>query len=97
MGSGFILVLLPIMSNIIAPTQRVCPPPLNIQPVVIVRGLKRQQAAALTNFVGCFLLVLSNLFFLLLLSALNDLIGPSAGPLARTTYSIPESLPRKGR
>ena len=28
--------------------------PLNIQPVVVVRGLKRQQVAALTNFVGCF-------------------------------------------
>ena len=38
--------------------------PANIQPVVVVRGLKRQQAAALTNFVGCFLLVLSNFFFL---------------------------------
>ena len=24
--------------------------PINIQPVVVVRGLKRQQAAALTNF-----------------------------------------------
>ena len=32
--------------------------PLNIQPVVIVRGLKRKQAAALTNFVGCFLVTL---------------------------------------
>ena len=47
----------------------------------------RQQAAASTNFVGCFLLSLS--YFSLLLSALNDLTGPSAGPLARTTYSIP--------
>ena len=28
--------------------------PLNIQPVVVVRGLKRQQVAALTNIVGCF-------------------------------------------
>ena len=28
--------------------------PLNIQPVVVVRGLKRQQVAASTNFVGCF-------------------------------------------
>ena len=30
--------------------------PLDIQPVVVVRGLKRQQAAALTNSVGCFFL-----------------------------------------
>ena len=61
-------------------------PPLNIQPVVVVRGLKRQQAAALTNFVGCFLLALS---YFCLLSVLNDLAGPSAGTLALTTYSIP--------
>ena len=60
--------------------------PLNIQPVVVVRGLKRQQVAALTNFVGCFL-SLSLSFFSS--SALNDLAGPSAGPLARKTYSIP--------
>ena len=66
--------------------------PLNIQPVVVMRGLKRQQAAASTNFVGCFLLVLFSFFFLLLLSALNDLTGPSAGPLAQITYSIP-SIP----
>ena len=58
-----------------------------IQPVVVVRGLKGQQAAALTNFVGCCLLALA--YFSLLLSALNDLTGPSAGPLACTTYSIP--------
>ena len=64
-------------------------PPFNIQPVVVVRGLKRQQAAALTNFVGCFLLALSFPFSLLLLSALNGLTGPSAGPLARIPYSIP--------
>ena len=38
--------------------------PLNIQPVDVVRGLKRQQTAASTNFVGCFLLVLSYFFFL---------------------------------
>ena len=38
--------------------------PFNIQPVVVVRGLKRLQAAALTNFVGCFLLALSYFFFL---------------------------------
>ena len=37
--------------------------PLNIQPVVVVRGLWRQQAAALTNFVGCFLLALFYFFF----------------------------------
>ena len=37
--------------------------PLNIQPVVVVRGLKRQQVAALTNFVGCFFLALSYFFF----------------------------------
>ena len=55
--------------------------PLNIHPVVVVRGLKRQQAAALTNFVGCFLLALSYFFFLLFLTALNDLTGPP--------YSIP--------
>ena len=61
--------------------------PLNIQPVVVVRGLTRQQTAALTNFVGCFLLALILFLFSLLLSALNDLTGPSAGPLARTTYS----------
>ena len=47
--------------------------PLNIQPVVVVRGLKRQQASALTNFVGCFLPALSYFFFLLFLTALNDL------------------------
>ena len=56
--------------------------PLYIQPIVVVKGFKRQQAAALTNFVGCFLLTLINSFFSLLLSALNDLTGPSAGPLA---------------
>ena len=38
--------------------------PLNIQPVIIVRELKRQQTAASTNFVGCFLLVLFYFFFL---------------------------------
>ena len=54
-----------------------------------MRGLKRQQAAALTNFVGCFLPALSHFFFLLFLTALNDLTGPSAGPLAQITYSIP--------
>ena len=52
-----------------------------------MRGLKRQQAAASTNFVGCFLLALSSFFFSLLLTALNDLTGPSAGPLAQLTYS----------
>ena len=67
-------------------------PPLNIQPVVVVRGLKRQQAAASTNFVGCFLLALS--YFSLLPSALNDLTGPSAGRLVQNTYSIPfHSIP----
>ena len=53
---------------------------LNIQPVVVVRGLKRQQAASLTNFVGCLLLALSYFFFLF---PLNDLT------LSRITYSIP--------
>ena len=37
----------------------------------------------------CFLLALSFPFSLLLLSALNDLTGPSAGPMARIPYSIP--------
>ena len=55
-----------------------------------MRGLKRQQAAASTDFVGRFLLALS--YFSLLLSVLNDLTGPSAGPLARTTYSIFHSI-----
>ena len=40
-----------------------CPPlgelhprhPLNIQPIVVMRGLNRQYGAALTNFVGSFL------------------------------------------
>ena len=68
--------------------------PLNIQPVDVVRGLKRQYAAASTNFVGCFLLALSYFFFSLLLSALNDLIGPSAGPSAQITYSIPLTVYR---
>ena len=54
--------------------------PLNIQPVVVVRGLKRQQVAALTNFVGCFFFLALSSFFSP--SALNDLVGPSAGPLA---------------
>ena len=36
--------------------------PLNIQPVDVVRGLKRQQTAASTNFVGCFLLTLIPFF-----------------------------------
>ena len=40
--------------------------PLNIQPVVIVRGLKKQLVAALTNFVGCFFSLLSYFFFLIL-------------------------------
>ena len=63
-----------------------CVCPFNIQPIIVVKGIKGQQAAALTNFVGYFLLALSY-FSLLLLSALNDLTGPSARPLARTTYS----------
>ena len=33
-----------------------------------------------------------SILFFLLLSALNDLIGPSAGPLAQTAYSIPYSM-----
>ena len=52
---------------------------LNIQPVVVVRGVKRQQTAALTNFVGLFLLTVIS-FFSLLLSTLNDLTGRRAGP-----------------
>ena len=40
--------------------------PLNIQPVVVVRGLKRQQVAAFTNFVGCFS---CSVFFFLSLGA----------------------------
>ena len=63
-----------------------------------MRGLKRRQAAALTNFVGYFLLALFYFFFsLLLLSALNDLIGPSTGLLARTTYCIPIPILRGGK
>ena len=62
--------------------------PLSIQPVVVVSGLKRQQTAALTNFVGCFLLALSSFFFLLHLS---DLTGPSAELLGQITPSIPLS------
>ena len=54
--------------------------PASLPPVVVVRRLKRQQAAAVTNFVGCFLLAQS--YFSLLLSALNDLTGHSSGPLA---------------
>ena len=50
--------------------------------------LRVSKIAASTNFVGCFLLALSY-FSLLLLSALNDLTGPSSGPLAWKTYSIP--------
>ena len=56
------------------------PPPLNIQPAVVVRGLKRQQDATLTNFVGSFFLFYLISFFSSL--ALNDLTGPSAEPLA---------------
>ena len=52
-----------------------------------MRGLKRQLVAALTNFVGCFFSLYLLSFFSSL--ALNDLAGPSAGPLARKTYSIP--------
>ena len=37
--------------------------PINIQPVVVMRGLKRQQGAALTNFVGCFFLLYLISFF----------------------------------
>ena len=37
--------------------------PFNIQPVVVVRGFKRQQVAALTNFVGCFFSLVSSFFF----------------------------------
>ena len=40
----------------------------------VVRGLKRQQDAALTNFVGCFFLLYLISFFSSL--ALNDLAGP---------------------
>ena len=64
----------------------VCLCPLNIQPVVVVRGLKRQQVVALTNFVGCFFSC-SVLLLFFSPSALNDLAGPSAGPLARKAYS----------
>ena len=35
---------------------------LNIRPVVVVRGVKRQQTAALTNFVGLFLLAVISFF-----------------------------------
>ena len=42
-----------------------------------MRGLKRQQVAALTNFVGCFFFLALLLFFSP--SALNDLAGPSTG------------------
>ena len=48
-----------------------------------MRGLERQQDAALTNFVGCFSLLYLISFFSS--QALNDLAGPSAGPLARKT------------
>ena len=50
-------------------------------------GALEAASCCLTNFVGYFLLVLSFLFSLLLLSALNDLTGPSAGPLTLTVYS----------
>ena len=64
--------------------------PLNIQPVVVVRGLKRQQVAALTILLDAF----SHSYLLSFFSskALNDLAGPSAGPLARKTYSVPFQL-----
>ena len=51
-----------------------------------MRGLKRQQVAALTNLVGCFFYC-SVLLLFFSPSALNDLAGASAGPLARKTYS----------
>ena len=63
--------------------------PLSIQPIDIMRGLKRQQASSSSNFVGCLLLALSYFFFLFLLSVLNDLTGPGAEPLAQIKYSIP--------
>ena len=56
--------------------------------IVVVRGLKSQQAAASINFVGRFLPILFYFLFLPLLSALNDRTGPNAGPLAQITYSI---------
>ena len=63
--------------------------PLNIQPVVVLRGLKRQHAAALTNFVRCFLALYHFFFLSLLCLCRMTLPGPSAGPLAGITYSIP--------
>ena len=64
--------------------------PLNIQPVVVVRGLKRQQAAALTNFVGCFLLALFYFFFpSLFCLRWMTLLVPALGLWPEQTYSIP--------
>ena len=64
---------------------------LNIQPVVIVRGLKRQQADALTNFVGCFLLALFYFFFLFCLRWMTLLV-PVLGLLPEQHIPIPPSI-----
>ena len=52
--------------------------PLHIQPVVVVRGLKRQQVATLTNFVGCFFSCSVLLLFSLLLCWMT-LLAPALG------------------
>ena len=54
--------------------------PFNIQLVDVVREL------ILLDALSCSVLIL---FSLLLLSVLNDLTGPSDGPLAQKSYSIP--------
>ena len=65
---GFPFKILMVLDNTLAHPQMLqdlyANIPLNIQPIVFVRGLKRQQVAALTNFVRCFFLALSYFFFL---------------------------------
>ena len=59
-------------ASLLLPFPSIVLTPLNIQPVVVVRGLKRRHDAALTNFVGCFFLLCLISFFLELTILKND-------------------------
>ena len=74
-----------------SPPMQDTPPPPNIQPVVVVRGLKRQQVAALTNFVG-FFFSLSYFFFLFL--GAEWPCRSQRWALGQKTYSIPRKTQR---
>ena len=67
------------------------PPPFYIQSVIIVRGLKRQQVAALTNFVGCFFSC--SYFFFSLLRCWMTLLVPALDLWPEKHIPIPPKTP----